>query len=477
MRDVHKRFGSTEALRGASLELAAGEVHALLGENGSGKSTLVGVLFGLVRPERGELLLEGRRVAIEGPGHALRLGIALVSQHSLLVPALSVAENFLLGSAAARWLPPRALEASAREGLARHGIDLDPRQTAGELALGQMQRLEIARALERGARILILDEPTAALAPAEVEALLALLDRLRGEGRTVVFISHKLEEITQVCDRVTVLRGGQTVGTRAVAGITATELSRWMVGEDLAPRASRRVSTPGQVALALRGVRAEGLRGIDLEVRRGEIAALAGIDGNGQGPLEALFCGVLAPDEGVLEVRAPPLAVLSGDRHRTGLVLDLSLEENLVLRNAAHGGSAPVFAGGFVRRAELRREAARAIERFAIRGTPRATARSLSGGNQQKLLVARALRADPGVLVAVNPTRGLDVASTRFVHQELRARATSGAAVLLISTDLDEVIELADRIRVLFRGELLDPGPGEASRGRIGELMLGGAAA
>jgi simple sugar transport system ATP-binding protein len=250
-----------------------------------------------------------------------------------------------------------------------------------------------------------------------------------------------------------------------------------MVGEEPPPEAVPPEGAAGEPALVLRGLRAPGLRGIDLEVRRGEIVALAGIDGNGQGELEALLAGVLAPRSGTLELRAPPLSVLSGDRQRTGLVLDLSLEENLVLPEAARGGSAPIFARGLVRRARLREAAVRAIDRFAIRARPGSPARSLSGGNQQKVLVARALRREPGVLVAVNPTRGLDVASTRFVRDQLRARAAAGAAVLLVSTDLDEVLELGHRIAVLFRGELQHAAEARPSRAQIGALMLGGAAA
>jgi len=473
LRGVRKRFGATEALRGASLELEAGSVHALLGENGAGKTTLVRVLYGSVRPDAGEILVDGRAVAIESPRHALELGVALVPQHSMLVPALTVAENLVLGEAGGAWLPRAGLGARANELLEGAGLSLDPDARTDSLSVGQMQRLEIARALARGARVLVLDEPTAVLAPSEVDALLAHLAELRRRGIAIVLISHKLDEITAVCDWVTVLRAGVTVESRALGGMDGAQLGRLMVGDALPPPGLPPETEPGPVALRLQGVTAPGLAGLDLEVRAGEIAALAGIDGNGQRPLEELLAGVTPIQAGVLEILRPPLALVSGDRHRTGLVLDLSVAENLVLPEAARGGESPVFRTGLLVPAELERAARDAIARFDIRATPELPARALSGGNQQKLCVARALRARPGVLVAVNPTRGLDVHATAAVREELRAQARAGTAVLLISTELDEILELGQRISVLFRGQLLDVPPGERSREAIGRRMLG----
>jgi simple sugar transport system ATP-binding protein len=477
LRGIEKRFGSTAALRGATLELEPGSVHALLGENGAGKTTLVRVLYGSVRPDAGAIEIDGRALEIENPRRALALGIGMVHQHSMLVPALSVAENLALGEAGEAWLPRSRLHARARAVLERFGLALDPGARADSLPVAQLQRLEIARALARGASVLVLDEPTAVLAPPEVDALLALLARLRDEGRSVVLISHKLEEITAVCDRVTVLRAGVTVASRPLAGLDASELGRLMVGDALPPPGRPPETEPGPPALVLAGLRAPGLDGVDLELRAGELVALAGIDGNGQGPLEEVLAGVRALDAGELRVLRPPLALVSGDRHRTGLVLDLSVEENLVLPEAARGGGPPVFRAGLVRSGELRRAAREAIEAFDIRGRPEDPARALSGGNQQKLAVARALRARPGVLVAVNPTRGLDVAATAAVREALRREARAGTAVLLISTELDEVLELGQRIAVLFRGRLLPVSDAARSRAAIGRLMLGEAGA
>jgi simple sugar transport system ATP-binding protein len=422
-----------------------------------------------VRPDEGEIWIDGARVSIQSPRHALSLGIGLVHQHFMLVPALTVAENLQLGAGGSSGFNRRA----ACELLEHHGLAVDPDQPASRLAVAQMQRLEILRALARGARILVLDEPTAVLAPSEVGDLLAWLVRLREEGKSVLFISHKLEEVTAVCDRVTVLRRGASVTTRPVAGSSVGELARLMVGHEF-PLPGRPPQTElGALALRIRGLRVEGLRGVDLELRSGEVLALAGIDGNGQDPLEEALAGVSAIREGEIQVLRPPLALVSGDRQRTGLVADLAVEENLVLVDAASGGRAPVFWHGVMRRRELRDSAAAAIERFAIHAKPEQPAGVLSGGNQQKLCVARALRSGPGVLVAVNPTRGLDVAGAAAVREDIRREARRGAAVLLISTDLDEVLELGSRIAVLFRGQLATVEPSRRSREEIGRLMLG----
>jgi simple sugar transport system ATP-binding protein len=470
--DVVKRFGTTLALDGARLDLEPGEVHALLGENGAGKTTLVRILYGLVRPDGGEIRIDGAPVDVPGPEQALARGIGLVHQHSVLVPALTVGENLFLGERSGAWVSRSSLARRARSVLQSHGLALDPLAHARDLSVAQQQRLEIVRALNRGVKVLVLDEPTAVLAPSEVEELLALMARLREAGHTIVFISHKLEEVTAVCDRVTVLRHGRTVATGPVPGLHAGDLARWMVGGDLPSPVRHETPEPGPPALRLSRLGAGMLRGIDLEVRAGEICAVAGIDGNGQTPLEEVLAGVRPLEEGSLEVLRPPLALIPGDRQRTGLVLGLALDENFALVEAARGGG-HLFRRGWLRRERLRAETEGAIEHFEIQGTPADPVATLSGGNQQKLLIARALRTPPGVLVAVNPTRGLDVSATAFIRREIVDVVRRGTAVLLVSTDLDEVLELADRIGVLFRGRLTPVEPGRETRARVGELMLG----
>jgi simple sugar transport system ATP-binding protein len=476
IRHLAKRFGTTVALDDAELDLESGEIHALLGENGAGKTTLVRTLYGLVRPDGGEIRIDGRVSTIAGPAQALSLGIALVHQHSMLVPALTVAENLVLGEHGSSWLPLAEIRRNARRVLETYGLPLDPETPARDLPVAHQHRLEIVRALHRGVRLLILDEPTAVLAPSEVEELLVLLARLREEGRTVVFISHKLEEVTAACDRVTVLRHGRTVATRPVGGIDSRELGRWMVGDDLPVPGEPPEGESGAVALRVVDLRAGSLSGVEVSVREGEIFAVAGIDGNGQTPLEEVLAGVRPVEGGTLELLRPPLALIPGDRQRTGLVLGLSTEENLVLVDAAGRNETPLLRWGFLRRRRLREAARAVLSRFRIRGAPGGSVANLSGGNQQRLLVARALSRQPGVLVAVNPTRGLDVASTQFIRDELRRAALQGTAVLLVSTDLDEVLELGNRIGVLFRGRLHRVEPGARARERIGELMLGRAA-
>ncbi len=472
LRGLSKQYGSTRALDAASLELERAEVHALLGENGAGKTTLVRALYGLVRPDAGEIRVRGVPVAIRGPRHALELGIGLVPQHALLVPALSVAENLMLGEPGAGWLSRAALLEQARRSMRLVGLDVDPDAPVERLPVSQQQRLEIGRALARGVETLILDEPTAVLAPSEVDDLLLLLGRLRANGRTIVFISHKMEEITAVCDRVTVLRAGRDVATLPVAGLDVAELGRLMVGDEPPGPGVPPETEPGEVALRLVGARAGQLAGVDLEVRAGEIVAIAGVEGNGQRALEELLAGVRALEAGRLELLREPLALLPGDRQRAGLVLGLSTEENLVLPDAADSAP-PAFRLGLARPRVLRERARAAIERFAIGGGPGSDVSTLSGGNQQKVCVARALGRRPGLLVAVNPTRGLDLGATAAVREALRDAARAGGAVLLVSTDIDEVLELGTRVQVMFRGALEPVEPERRTRERIGERMLG----
>jgi len=477
-------------------------VHALLGENGAGKTTLMNVLVGLVRPDAGSLELAGHVFDLSGwsPSSALRAGVRMVHQRSALVPAMNVPENLAFGDPRSGALyRPRSARGKAAALARRFDLEVPLDRPVAELSPGQRQRAEILRALDRGANVLILDEPTAVLTPGEADRLFASLRRLRGAGRAVVFISHKLAEVEAIADRVSVLRRGRVVASLASEGVGAAELGRLMLGDEVAPIA-RRTQAPREgerapregeraPALELRALSApgpdasSGLRRIDLVVGEGEIVGVVGIDGNGQRELEEVLAGVLRPSEGELRVRgervdpqprrlrAAGVAHLSGDRESAGLVPGMSVAENFALKGSYDDRR--FFRLGRFDRAAAREAAAEAARRFRITPPdPDFDCAALSGGNAQKLAVARELDGSPAVLVAVNPTRGLDVGSARFVHEQLLLRAASGAAVLLVSSDLDEALALSDRIVAIVRGSLV-PVPAHADRAEIGAILLG----
>ena len=494
LRDVHQRFGAVVALRGAGVSLSAGEVHALLGENGAGKTTLLRVLGGIQAPDRGALLIEGRPVRLRTARDAWSAGIGLVHQHFTLVPRLTVLENLALGARTrAGWrggcarplggIAERASALALRTGLL---VPLDARVET--LGVGDRQRVEILKVLLREPRVLALDEPTAVLAPAEVERLLALLRELAASGRAVVIVAHKLDEALAVADRVTVLRGGRVVLEAARAVVDARALARAMVGEERSSALEPSVRSPGarptgDLVARLQDVVPPGARSggastpLSLEVRRGEIVGVAGVEGNGQRELALVLSGREAPMRGRAELPADP-GLIPQDRSREGLIGAFDLAENvaLALHRQARWRSGPTL-----RWDELRAAAGELVARYQVRapGT-HALARTLSGGNQQRMVVARELEAGGDLLVAENPTRGLDVAATAFVHGELRRlRAEGRVGVVLISTDLDEVLALADRILVMVRGRLIEVPdvPGERTRAGVGALMLSAEAA
>ncbi|GIX05620.1 MAG: ABC transporter ATP-binding protein [Candidatus Poribacteria bacterium] len=493
MRDISKRFGSVQALEGVSLELEAGEIHALLGENGAGKTTLMNILYGLIRPDTGEVFLEGRPVRFRSPQDALRARIGMVHQHFMLVPPLTVAENVWLGDRKRYPFLFRRRDAveATRRLVERFGLKVDPERRIEELSVGVQQRVEILKCLARDARILILDEPTAVLTPQEVEELGAVLRGLRNEGRSVIFISHKLKEVLELCDRVTVLRAGRNVGTLPIQEVTEKRLSEMMVGRELEPPPPRaRVSDQAPVVLELKRLSVRDDRGamavreLSLKVRAGEIFGIAGIDGNGQAELLDALAGVRSPFEGSVRLAgeeigttsarqraALGLAVITDDRQRKGLVLELPVAENLILKRHR---SAPFARGGWLLREEIARYAEEKRRQYDIRAASLwVPAKTLSGGNQQKVVVAREMDLLGQALVAMNPTRGLDVGATEFVHRTLLEARSRGAAILLISTELDEVLLLSDRVGVLHRGRLFFVPPERTNRVEIGRLMLG----
>jgi simple sugar transport system ATP-binding protein len=491
LRGITKHYGALTANDAVDLELRRGEIHALLGENGAGKSTLMNVVYGMARPDAGEILIGGRTVTVESPRDAMAQGVGMVFQHFMLIPVMTVAENLVLGAEPRRrgLLDIAAARERCRELSERHGLRVDPDARIADVSVGQQQRVEILRALDRGAQILVLDEPTAVLTAQETAELAAVLRNLRDAGTSIVFITHKLHEVLEIADRVTVLRRGKVVGTVDTAGADEASLARMMVGRDVVLRVEKEPAKPREPVLEVEDLRAVDDRGlpavdgISLQVRAGEIVAVAGIDGNGQGELIDTISGLRHVASGRVRVkgrditgwdprrvREAGVGHIPEDRHRRGLVLDFTLAENLALRDYRQGTRFGLLSP--------RRMLARArglLEEFDVRGGDSGTpARSLSGGNQQKVVVAREISGDPDLLIAAQPTRGLDVGAIEFVHRRLLAERDAGKAVLLLSLELDEVRALADRILVIYEGRIVGELPPTASDEELGLLMTGG---
>ncbi len=495
MRGIHKRFGTVVALDGADFDLRAGEFHGLLGENGAGKTTLMNVLAGLYRADAGDVELEGRPVQIRQPRDAVRLGIGMVHQHFELVGHFSTLENVVLGHEGGTWLQRARLRREVEALMERVGLPVPLDRPVRELPVGLQQKVEILKALYRGARVLILDEPTTLLTPQEVDALFASLRALVGAGVSVVLITHKLQEVLQSCDRVTVMRRGRRVVTVDRAEADAARLVEWMVGAAPAPAPRRQGAPPGAPVLELEEVRVLDGRGVPvldgctLRVGAGELVGVAGVSGNGQQPLAAVVAGRARPGSG--SVRVGGAAVRHGvadrlrrgvlyipeDRLRDGVLPRMSVAENVLLgRHRLH------FRGVRYDPRVARGLASTAIQEFRIHCPgPETPAGQLSGGNLQKLIAARVFGAvrerGAQLLVAHNPTRGLDVPSTEFLHAQLLQFCQQGGGVLLISEDLDELLKLADRIVVLYRGRVVAEFPrSQFDRYAIGRAMTGGAA-
>ena len=496
MRGITKRYPGVVANDRISLDVKPGEIHALLGENGAGKTTLMNILYGLAKPDDGEILMDGQPVRIAGPADAIARGINMVHQHFMLVPVLTVAENILLGEetmANPLFLDRRESKRRIIELGQRFGFEIDPDVKVGELSVGWQQRVEILKALYRNARVLVLDEPTAVLTPQETQEIFAVLRRLADSGHSIVFISHKLYEVLEIADRITVIRRGRVVGERLPKETDEDDLAALMVGRDVQLVVDRGESHPTDVRLEVKGLKvrddrgSEAVRGVDFEIRSGEIFGIAGVAGNGQDELVEAIVGLRKPAEGtvtldgrnVTDVSAREMTNLGtgyvpADRHRFGLVLGFTVADNLILTDYYH---AP-YARGILRNDDaIAERGKRAIAEYDIR-TPSADvgAGTLSGGNQQKIVVARELDGDLRLLVLDQPTRGLDVGSIEFIHRQAIKKRDAGTAVLLVSAELDEVLELSDRVAVMYRGLIVAVVDGRsADRNEVGILMATGA--
>ena len=464
MRGIVRCFGAVRANDGIDLDVKRGEILGLLGENGSGKSTLMKVLFGMLPPDAGSIAFKGRELSGHRPAEAMAAGLAMIHQHFMLVEAMSVVDNVMLGWAeAGRVLRRAAMAARVRDASARFGLDLDPDARVAELPLGRRQRIEILKAILRDADLLILDEPTSNLAPAEVAGLLGILRRLRAEGKGIVFITHKLPEVLEVCDEVAVLRAGRLEGRAPVAGVSRAALAEMMVGRDTTAPHAPDATPAGAVRLSVRGLRAPGLAGIDLDLRAGEILGVAGVDGNGQLELADTLAGLRRATAGAIALDGTDimrasvarrvtagLAYIPADRARTSLVRRMTVAENFALRDSGR----PPYGNGFWLRPAARTAHARDLmAAHDVRAAgPFAPVARLSGGNQQKIVVARELDRAPAVLMAHQATWGLDPGATRFVLDRVVALRNGGAAVLYISSELEEVLAISDRIAVLSGG-------------------------
>jgi simple sugar transport system ATP-binding protein len=497
MRHITKKFPLVLANDEVNFTVQRGEIHALVGENGAGKSTLVNILYGLLRPDRGTILINGQDVQLSDPGDAIELGIGMVHQHFMLIPPFTVAENVVLGRepSIGGIVDKSRANRIVRELSEQYGLKVDPTAKVETLSVGIEQRIEIIKVLYRGAEILILDEPTAVLTPQEVDELFEIMRSLKDQGKTIIFITHKLQEVMAISDTVTVMRRGKVVGTVPIKDTSRQEIANMMVGRHVLFRVQRTQADPGQVVLAVNNLNAldnknlPALQGISFSVREGEILGIAGVEGNGQTELVEVLTGLRRLQSGQVELNgqvitnfAPRMIRERGtghipeDRQRRGLVLDFSVAQNMVLGIHYQSPYVRHMLLDVINFNPIKEKAQRLLQEFDIRPPDQENpAGNLSGGNQQKVIVAREFDQNPKLLIAAQPTRGIDVGSIEFIHQRLLQARDAGKAVLLVSADLEEILSISDRIAVMYEGQIVGiMDPVEATEARLGLMMTGG---
>lgn len=493
MRNITKTFGTFTANHQINLQVKKGEIHALLGENGAGKSTLMNMLSGILEPTSGEILLNGKEETISSPTVANKLGIGMVHQHFMLVDAFTVTENIILGSEKTRFglLNKKEARREIEEVSKRYGLSVNPDALVGDISVGMQQRVEILKTLYRGAEVLIFDEPTAVLTPQEIEELMTIMKELVKEGKSIILITHKLDEIKAVADRCTVIRRGEGIGTVNVKEVTSQQLADMMVGRAVSFKTVKKPANPQEVVLDIKNLVVKENRGVvavknlSLEVHAGEVLGIAGIDGNGQSELLQALTGLRKVESGSIHLNRDEITHLKPrkiteagvghvpeDRHKYGLVLDMSLAENIALQTYYQE---PYSKMGILNYGEINEHARELIQEFDVRTVNELVpARSLSGGNQQKAIIAREADRDPDLLIVANPTRGLDVGAIEFIHKRLIEQRDKMKAVLLVSFELEEILNVSDRIAVIHAGEIVGiVDPTQTSEKELGLLMAG----
>ncbi|API71220.1 MULTISPECIES: ABC transporter ATP-binding protein [Leuconostoc] len=493
MRHIIKKFGDFAANDDINLQVQQGEIHALLGENGAGKSTLMNILTGLLQPTSGEILINGEKVSVDSPSKSDALGIGMVHQHFMLIDAFTVTENIILGSEVTKGLSLDTKTAAKKiQALSdQYGLSVDPMAKISDISVGQQQRVEILKTLYRGADILIFDEPTAVLTPQEIDELIVIMHNLAQEGKSIILITHKLDEIRAAADTVTVIRSGKSIDTFPVAGVSSQELADLMVGREVSFKTEKEVAQPGKVILSINNLevqdarRVAAVKNFSLDVRAGEIVGLAGIDGNGQTELIQGITGLTKVQEGHVKLKGEDITNkkprhiteagvghIPEDRLRFGMEVEMTLSENLSLQTYY---KQPISKSGVLQPAEMDKLADKLVQEFDVRAASiHVTAGSMSGGNQQKAVVARELNRDNDLVIAAQPTRGLDVGAVEYIHQRLIAQRTAGKAVLVVSFELDEILNLSDRIAVINDGKIVGiVDAQDTNKQELGLLMTG----